>query len=251
MDPGVVWSAVGALGAVAAAVVAAWAARQSRISAEHANAAAETLATIERDRRHAELTPQFQVTVDDGGSGNRDRLVLLMRLTGPPGLDQLGGLTVRIRDDNYRRWVGELPVGATREQVENCIWGPYRLVPGLGSDDGRADKTGRFAQYDAALPIGEDVAYPIVSNRGTGGRSCCGVGGLGMAELPSAACGGMAWAGFAGLRIAGVTGRDPDRWRDDGGRVLGVSRAGRGPGRLRPGRCRRCGRIRAGSRSAC
>lgn len=161
MDPGVVWSAVGALGAVAAAVVAAWAARQSRISAEHANAAAETLATIERDRRHAELTPQFQVTVDDGGSGNRDRLVLLMRLTGPPGLDQLGGLTVRIRDDNYRRWVGELPVGATREQVENCIWGPYRLVPGLGSDDGRADKTGRFAQYDAALPIGEDVAYPI------------------------------------------------------------------------------------------
>jgi hypothetical protein len=32
--------------------------------------------------------------------------------------------------------------------------------------------------------------------------------GLGMAELTSAACGGEAWAGFAGLRIAGVTGRD-------------------------------------------
>ena len=88
-----------------------------------------------------------------------------------------------------------------------------------------------------------------VSNRGTRGRSCCGVG-LGMAELPSAACVGEAWAGFAGLRIAGVTGRDRDRWRDDGGRVLGVSRAGRGPGGLRPGRCRHCGRIPAGSQSA-
>ena len=93
--------------------------------------------------------------------------------------------------------------------------------------------------------------YASVSNRGTRGRSCCGVGGVGMAKLPSAACGGMAWAGFAGLRIAGITGRDPDRRRDDGGRVLGVSRAGRDPGRLRPGRCRHCGRIRAGSRSAC
>src|SRR6266568_1273899 len=68
----------------------------------------------------------------------------------------------------------------------------------------------------------------FVSNRGTRGRSCCGVG-LGMAELPSAACGAEAWSGFAGLRIAGVTGRGRDRWRDDGGRVLGVSRAGRGP----------------------
>ena len=88
-----------------------------------------------------------------------------------------------------------------------------------------------------------------VSNRGTRGRSCCGVG-LGMAELPSAACGAEGWAGFAGLRIAGVTGRGRDRWRDDGGRVLGVSRAGRGPGRLRPGHFRHCGRIRAGRRSA-
>ena len=80
-------------------------------------------------------------------------------------------------------------------------------------------------------------------------RSCCDVG-LGMAELPSAACGGEFWAGFAGLRIAEVTGRDRDHWRNDGGRVLGGSRAGRGPGRLRLGQFRHCGRILAGSRSA-
>ena len=103
----------------------------------------------------------------------------------------------------------------------------------------------------SALVLTQFEHKMIVSNRGTRGRSCCGVGGLGMAKLPSAACGGMAWAGFAGLRIAGITGRDPDRRRDDGGRVLGVSRAGRGPGRLPPGQFRHCGRIRAGSWSAC
>ena len=62
-------------------------------------------------------------------------------------------------------------------------------------------------------------------------------------SYPRPECGGEARAGFARLGIAGVTGRGRDRWRDDGGRVLGVSRAGRGPGRLRPGQFRHCGRI--------
>jgi hypothetical protein len=166
MDAGVVWSAVGAVGSAAAAVVAAWAARQSRFSAQEANAAAGVLAVIESDRRHAELTPRFRVTVDDGGSGTEERLVMRMMLIGPPGLDHLDSLIVRIRDDNYRRWTGgELPVGATHEQVRKCIWGPYRLVPGLGSDDGRADETGRSAKYNTTLPIGEDVAFPVEVTR--------------------------------------------------------------------------------------
>src|SRR6266568_3108 len=64
--------------------------------------------------------------------------------------------------------------------------------------------------YMYAVPFGYVIYSLIVSNRGTRGRSCCGVG-LGMAELPSAACGAEAWSGFAGLRIAGVTGRGRDR----------------------------------------
>jgi hypothetical protein len=57
----VIWSALGALGTVAATGVAAWAAYQSRSSAQQANMAATTLAVIERDRRHAELTPRFEL----------------------------------------------------------------------------------------------------------------------------------------------------------------------------------------------
>lgn len=82
MDAGVIWSAVGALGTVAAAGIAAWAARQSRSSAQQANTAAGTLAAIERDRRHSELTPRFRVTVKSWNGGS-EHLRLCVMLLGP------------------------------------------------------------------------------------------------------------------------------------------------------------------------
>src|ERR1035438_9134439 len=80
---------ISALAAVAAAVVAALAARQSRISAEQANQASAAMLTIEQDRRHSEMTPQFQVEFN--GSG------LLVTLIGPVGLDQLDNVALRVR----------------------------------------------------------------------------------------------------------------------------------------------------------
>lgn len=120
------------------------------------------LARIEYERRHAELTPRFRVTVDDGGSGSEELLVLRMKLMGPAGLDHVDSLTVRIRDDNYRRWTGGLPIGATEEQVAKCIWGPYRLIPhGTVDDNPHVDEVGRFGEYNIGLPVGEEVALPL------------------------------------------------------------------------------------------
>jgi hypothetical protein len=69
MDAATIWAAVGA---VAAAGIAAWAARQSRDAAIQANAAAGTLAAIERGRRHDELAPEFELkfTGTGGDSAN-------------------------------------------------------------------------------------------------------------------------------------------------------------------------------------
>jgi hypothetical protein len=162
MDAAVIWSAVGALGTVAAAGVAAWAARQSRSSAQQANAAAGTLAEIERDRRHSELTPRFRVTVESRNGGSEPQRRLRVMLLGPPGLDHLDSLTIRIRDDHFRRGEGLLlPGGPTRDQIRAHIWGPYMFTPGTGPDEARADRTGRVTEYNADLPVGEELPFQL------------------------------------------------------------------------------------------
>jgi len=69
MDAATIWAATGAIATVATAGIAALAAGQSRLATTQANAAArsasqaaDALAAIERDRRHEELTPVFDVT---------------------------------------------------------------------------------------------------------------------------------------------------------------------------------------------
>jgi hypothetical protein len=65
-------------------------------------------------------------------------------LAGPPGLHHLDGVTVRIRDDYFRRGDGQLTAGCpSREEIKAHIWGPYRFRPHTGPDGGRADDTGR------------------------------------------------------------------------------------------------------------
>jgi hypothetical protein len=160
MDVPVIWAAVGAFGSVAAAGVAVWAARLSRNSAAKSNAAAESLAEIERDRRRSELTPQFRITVEPWSPGSRRTLRLSVAFIGPPGLDRLGTLIVRIRDDHYRRGEGQqLAGGPTDDEIKAQIWGPWRFRPGTGPDNQLADKTGRVTAYGLPLPVGEELPF--------------------------------------------------------------------------------------------
>lgn len=98
---------------------------------------------LERQRRHDELTPQFEIT--HRRSQGSDDVTLHLAFVGPPGLDQLDGVEVVIRDDRPDR----RPIiagGPTAKEIASVIWGPYRLRPGV---DG-ADQTGR---HTPAVPL--------------------------------------------------------------------------------------------------
>ena len=62
-------------------------------AAYKANKVAQSLGDLERQRRHAELTPKFKFRVEGLGDTSKRMWV---QLAGPSGLDQLDKLTVSI-----------------------------------------------------------------------------------------------------------------------------------------------------------
>jgi len=124
MEAATIWSAVGALGTVAAASVAAWAARQSHNSAVQANAAAGSLAAIERGRRHDELAPEFELKFTETGSNSANLRVTLIG----GGMESLDAVTFTILDETDKdHWSGGLPGTLTQEQAEAFVWGPWEF----------------------------------------------------------------------------------------------------------------------------
>ena len=126
MDALTAWTAVLAVGTCAAAGIAAIAAHQSFNSAKEANAAAGSLAAIERDRRHDELAPIFdlQFTKADG-----DRALLKVTLSGGR-LDSLDEVTLTILDDQDH-WANGLPDGVNQDEAKAFVWGPYKFDTSL------------------------------------------------------------------------------------------------------------------------
>lgn len=124
MDAATLWAAVGGLGTVVAAGIAAWAARQSHDAAVQANAAAGSLATIERGRRHDELTPVFDVKFNETGG---DDASLRVTFTGG-GLESLDEVTFTILDEAGKdHWSGRLPGNVTQDEAEAFVWGPWEF----------------------------------------------------------------------------------------------------------------------------
>ncbi len=154
------WNAVGAIAAVVAAGIAAWAAVQSKSSARQSNEAATALARIENDRRHSELCPQLRISTEPSAPGVKP-LRLRIALVGPSGLDRLDSLTVTIRNDKLRRGDAAIVGGATAEEIEAHIWGPFRFTPKTGPDKARADDKGRATHYAESLPLGEELVFQL------------------------------------------------------------------------------------------
>jgi hypothetical protein len=124
MDAATWWAAVGAAGTVVAAAIAAWAARQSHDAAVQANAAAESLASIERGRRHDEIAPVFDLKFTETGG---DDASLRVTLTGG-GLERLDEVTFTILDEaDKEHWSGRLPPRLTQEEAEAFVWGPWEF----------------------------------------------------------------------------------------------------------------------------
>lgn len=153
-----------AAGASAVATVLAWratkrsegAAQRANDAAERAAEAARSMEQIERQRWHADLTPDFLVRWVEDYPG--DVALLRVDLVDPPGLGRLDRITLRVRDDRLGHGdEDQIAGGASREQLKAHVWGPYKFM--WGSDG--VDKHGRSVK-PFALPLGEGRPYAMV-----------------------------------------------------------------------------------------
>lgn len=115
--------------ALVATIAAAVAAIGSWRAATKANETTTKVASIERDRRHEELTPKFQITCGEK-AGAPVYADLHVRLTGG-GIEHLDEVTVTILDETGSdHWARGLPPGVTQEQAAAFVWGPWEFNTG-------------------------------------------------------------------------------------------------------------------------
>ncbi|WP_433916925.1 hypothetical protein [Streptomyces sp. NBC_01744] len=138
--------------AATAAVFSGVAAFAAWKTATEANRTATSVAQIERDRWHTEMTPNVGLAL----TNERGRPELLVRFDGPAPLRAIDGLELSIRDDRDRSNDQTLAGGATREERARTIWGPFRLSPHI---DG-ADELGRSAEA-FSLTHGEQRRFAL------------------------------------------------------------------------------------------
>jgi hypothetical protein len=154
--------------ALAVSLVSAVAAVGAWIANRQSAREAKTVAAIERERRHSELTPEFDLSYEPGVG---DWITLRMALNGPAALARLDEIVLLVRDDNPDRVelakrVPSVGNGPTPEEIADQVWGPYQFRYGA---DG-ADRNGRsIAPF--ALPVGESRVFVLdrtVAPRWTG-----------------------------------------------------------------------------------
>lgn len=125
------------------------------LAARRANATADAVARIERERWHADLTPQFRVTLE---RGDGDRATLSVHLAGPLPLGHLDEVSVEVRQSDDLDYTPTLAGGPTPEQVAAQVWGPYRFVPRVND----ADENG---QVMPAFPLRVGAGRPLAMER--------------------------------------------------------------------------------------
>ncbi|MGV9509408.1 hypothetical protein ACWDQZ_27790 [Streptomyces tendae] len=141
------WAAFGAMRAAKASDRNAQTANRT---AELAYQTAESIAQIERNRWHKELTPSVRFLL----TKERGWVELQVRYTGPAGIARLD-IELAIRDDRDRTGDPVFAGGLTAREREETIWGPYRFQPAA---DGVED-TGRGAEI--SLIRGEMYRLPL------------------------------------------------------------------------------------------
>jgi hypothetical protein len=116
------WAAVGAIATVCGVVttVLAW------LTARQASRAGDSMATIESDRWHKELTPDLQFHLIRLGP---DHLRLDTTLVGPVGLDHLDKVTITVLDETGVDHNGAALNDAERAELPSVMWGPFRFTP--------------------------------------------------------------------------------------------------------------------------
>jgi hypothetical protein len=133
---------VGAVTGIAALIISIYFTRRATSAAESAALSATKTAEIEAGRRHGELTPEFVATVAQRNSGGT-RAVLALTLKGPVGLHNLDEIEVRIRSDQPP--TSPLAGGRSQQEMDETIWAPYRLAPGIDDSDKLGKVSATFA----------------------------------------------------------------------------------------------------------
>ncbi|WP_086765411.1 hypothetical protein [Streptomyces bobili] len=115
------WTDIGTVSTAGLSAIATWGAWRA---ATRSAKTADTVARIERQRWHADLTPEFDISIE---RGEGDRATLSVRLIGPVPLKQLDEIAIRIvSSDDMDRTV-RLPGDRTQEDVDAQVWGPCRF----------------------------------------------------------------------------------------------------------------------------
>jgi hypothetical protein len=126
------WADIGTVSTAGLSAIATWGAW---LAARRSAKTAQTVARIERQRWHADLTPQFETRIesDDG------RLTLSVRLVGPVPLRRLDETNIRVVSSDDMDRAARLPDGPTQEEIEAQVWGPccFTYVAGGADVHGR------------------------------------------------------------------------------------------------------------------
>jgi hypothetical protein len=123
-------------------------------AARQSNAAASTMARIERERRHTELTPHFTLAGEPWNQGSLD-VRLWLELTGPVGLDRIDAMTVVIRDEWRQDMVHRIPHGRLDNEAGD-LRAPLKFV--AGPDGSTVDASGRAVRCGSLL-IGQRIPF--------------------------------------------------------------------------------------------
>ena len=138
----------------AGAAVGAW------LAARRSNTTAEAVARIERERWHAELTPQFDLDLIDTGNS---QALLRVHLSGPDALHHLDEIVITVGDDDMDHTVANPSGNVTQAEVDAFVWGPFRFTPHVNG----ADEHGRGPE---AFSLNVGTGRPLAMQRTRPGR---------------------------------------------------------------------------------
>jgi len=109
--------------------VAAAASASAVVYARHSAAAAKTTAALDSDRRHDQLTPQFElIFTPSPHDGSGDRVTL--KLDGPDALGWLDEVVVAILDEpGHENWNDpERYPNVPADEARLFVWGPWQFA---------------------------------------------------------------------------------------------------------------------------
>lgn len=122
----------GNVASLCAAGLSAVAAAGAWLAAHRSANTADTVARIEQDRWHADLLPQFVLSL---GPLEGDRGTLHVHLDGPLPLCRLDEIRLEIVQSDDMSYASTLAGGPSQEELDAQVWGPIRFSHGANGAD--------------------------------------------------------------------------------------------------------------------